>query len=524
VVYNELIANSNTAFGGNQFDIAFDYAKRAIVMAPNQAEGYFCAGKACMSMNSIHDAVKYFSKAVEVDKKNGNGFFLLGYSQILADDPVNALKSLTRALETNCDATLKGQIYKMMSMINSDQGDYKNALLNIQQAEEHIGLDYELLQQKAGCYASLQDYHKTVFTLNQMKLLHPNDYVPYSLAFHVFMELEMYEEAKAELERAKEFAEVNMSYYNDIISYTLLRDPKEDTTENIKSKWEKTIQSIDTGLKKGKPNAEQVFELYLRAAQLYISLKQSEDAIHCLDASLNPISSFNHGFSVLLGADSDESAESVFSEPISPEEEEILMQEKWDNGELDEVREKVSEALMNTSSDDPEEISQEVEKFLSPIDQIPTLKTEDSTYTILGEFKANSVQRDLQNSLYLAAYELIQNYDKMLQKARELQTSDNIANQYSGMYYELKVGKYRNAENWQRKYRDRINFWTKRMLEDPTDFVSASYRIRSYIDLEDFDNAKQLCSCLPTDVKETLMEEIQKAEAQGGGENEHTSE
>jgi hypothetical protein len=134
------------------------------------------------------------------------------------------------------------------------------------------------------------------------------------------------------------------------------------------------------------------------------------------------------------------------------------------------------------------------------------------------------VQRDLQNSLYLAAYELIQNYDKMLQKARELQTSDNIANQYSGMYYELKVGKYRNAENWQRKYRDRINFWTKRMLEDPTDFVSASYRIRSYIDLEDFDNAKQLCSCLPTDVKETLMEEIQKAEAQGGGENEHTSE
>ncbi len=61
------------------------------------------------------------------------------------------------------------------------------------------------------------------------------------------------------------------------------------------------------------------------------------------------------------------------------------------------------------------------------------------------------------------------------------------------------------------------------MLEDPTDFVSASYRIRSYIDLEDFDNAEQLCSCLPTDVKEALMEEINKAKAQGGGEDEHTS-
>ena len=175
MVYNELIANSNTAFGGNQFDIAFDYAKEAISMAPNQAEGYFCAGKACMSMDSVHDAVKYFSKAVELDKKNGNGFFLLGYSQILADEPVNALKSMTKALETNCDNSLKSQIYKMMCMINTDQGDYENALLNIKQAESYIGLDYELLQQKAGCYASLQDYHKTVFTLNQMKLLKPKE-------------------------------------------------------------------------------------------------------------------------------------------------------------------------------------------------------------------------------------------------------------------------------------------------------------------------------------------------------------
>ena len=57
------------------------------------------------------------------------------------------------------------------------------------------------------------------------------------------------------------------------------------------------------------------------------------------------------------------------------------------------------------------------------------------------------------------------------------------------------------------------------MLEDPTDFISASYRIRSYIDIGDFDNAEQLCACLPTDVKAPLMEEINKAKAQGGGED-----
>ncbi|MDE7226280.1 MAG: tetratricopeptide repeat protein [Ruminococcus sp.] len=520
--YNELIANSNTAFGGNQFDIAFDYAKKAVSMAPNQSEGYFCAGKACMSMDSVHDAVKYFSKAVELDKKNGNGFFLLGYSQILADEPVNALKSMTKALETNCDNSLKSQIYKMMCMINTDQGDYENALLNIKQAESYIGLDYELLQQKAGCYASLQNYHKTVFTLNQMKLLKPNDYMAYSLAFNVFMELNMYDEAKAELERAEEFAALNMSYYNDVISYTLLHDPDKDTAENIKPKWLETIKAIDNALKKGQPTAEQAFELYLRAAQMYVSLQSPDYALACLDASMNPVASFNNGFSVVF--ENDAADEMDIPTGLTPEEEEVLMEEKWENGEFDEIREGINEALMDTYSDDPEEISEAVEQYLSPIDNIPSSNsTDEEDYTISGEFTTDSMQKDIRNSLYISVYELTCDYSSMLQKARELQTSDNIANQYTGIYYELKVGKYTNAENWQRKYRDRINFWTKRMLEDPTDFVSASYRIRSYIDLENFDNAEQLCSCLPTDVKEALMEEINKAKAQGGGEDEHTS-
>ena len=99
----------------------------------------------------------------------------------------------------------------------------------------------------------------------------------------------------------------------------------------------------------------------------------------------------------------------------------------------------------------------------------------------------------------------------LLKKAMELQASSIGINRHSGIYYELKVGKYTQKENWEKKYKERINFWTKRMLEDPTDFISASYRIRSYMDIGDFDNAEQLCACLPTDVKAPLMEEIKKA-------------
>lgn len=517
--YNQLIANSTTAFGSGNFEVALEYAKKAIDSEPENVEGYNCAGKACMSLEQHADSVRYFKKAIKLDAQNGNLYFLLGYAEVLSGDVTGALKSLTRAIENGCELVLKGQIYKMMSMINTDQGDFKNALVNLEQAEGFVGLDYEILQQKAACYASLRDFHETIFTLNQMKLLQPNRYEPYSLAFNIFMELEIYDEALSELERAEEYAELTMAYYNDRVAYTLLHDPADDTEETIKTKWQQTLVAIDTGLTKGKPDTDQVFDLYLRAAQLYLSLENPQMAVDILDAAANPILSYNNGFSILEDSESSDSLLSGEFTELSPEEEEAIMQEKWDNGEFDDIREEINDALMDSSSDDPEEIAEEVHKYLSPVDVIPKKKDETEKYILTGEFKMEPLQYDMRNALYIAAYELLEDFESMLQKAREMQASSIVANQYSGIYYELKVGKYTNKENWQKKYRERINFWTKRMLEDPTDFISASYRIRSYIDIGDFDNAEQLCACLPTDAKAPLMEEIRKAKAQGGGEN-----
>lgn len=517
--YETLIADSNLSFNSSEYNVALEKAKKAIKEDPKRVEAYYCAGKACMSMDQPEEAVCHFKKALEINSKDGNGYFLLGYAQILSDDTADALKSLTKAVECNCDVNLKGQIYKMMSMINTDQGDFKNALINLQQAETFIGADYEILQQKAACYASLQDYHETIFTLNQMKLLQPNRYEPYSLAFHIFMELEIYDEALAELKRAEEYAELEMPYYNDLMNYTMLHNPADDTSESIKAKWHRTLEIMADGLQQGKPNADQVFEAYLRAAQLYLSLRKPEVAVPILDAAANPVTSYNNGFSILSKNDIAENDIPDEFVELSPEEEEASMQEKWDNGEFDDIREAINEALSESVYDDPEEISEEVQRYLSPIDVIPSKSDEQEKYVLVGDFRMDSVQYDMRNALYISAYELLEDYDSMLQKAKEMQASSIVANQYSGIYYELKVGKYTNKDNWQKKYRERISFWTKRMLEDPTDYISASYRIRSYIDIGDFDNAEQLCACLPTDAKAPLMEEIRKAKTQGGGEN-----
>lgn len=510
--YSEYIANANTAFGSGEYATALKYADLAIKEEPKETEGYYCAGKACMSMDQPEKATEYFKNALKYDNKNGNGYFLLGYAQAMASDTVESLKSLTRALENDCDDSIKGQIYKMMSMINTDRGDHKNAILNIEQAEQYIGVDYDLLRQKAACYASLNDYRQTIFTLNQMKLINPNDYASYSLAFHIFMELGIYDEAKSELERAEDYAELNMTYYNDRVAYSMMNNPENDTEENISERWINTLKEIDIALAKGKPVAEQVFEMYLRASQLYLSLEEPDKAIACLDAADDPVMSYNQKFSVLVNNEDNADYMSI-SEELTPEEQEEILQERWDNGEFDEISEIISDAMYDIGDDDPEEISEALQRYLSPVDIIPEKEEDVQEYILDDDFTLNSVQKDLRNAVYLSAYEMKQDYDNMLNKARELQASDIVGTQYSGIYYELKVGKYKNEENWEKKYRDRINFWTKRMLADPTDYMSASYRIRAYIDLGDFENAEQLCSCMPTEIKEQLMDEIKKSKS-----------
>lgn len=515
--YSELIANSNIAFGSGDYKNALKYAESAITIDKKGVEGYSCAGKACMSLEMTKEAVDYFKKAVSIETNNGNLQFLLGYAQVLSGETASALASLTRALECNCDEAIKGQIYKMIAMINRELDDYKNALINLEQAESFLGLDYDILQERAACYSKLKDFHKTIYILNQMKLLQPADYQPYSLAFNIFLELGIFDEANAELERARRFAELTITYYYDYMAYTMFHNTTD--TVDIKDRWLKTIRIIDEGLVKGYPTTEQVYELYLRAAQLYLSLENPSMAITILDAAVNPVYAFNNGFSVLSDEVSEESAASTSCIELSPEDEEAIMQEKWESGEFDDIREDIGNALLDSITEDSDELADEIHQYLTPVDVIPTAESEKEEYTLTGEFQMEQVQADMRNSMYIAAYELLGDYEKMLQKARELQASSIVVNQYSGIYYELKVGKYTQKENWEKKYKERINFWTKRMLEDPTDFISASYRIRSYIDIGDFDNAEQLCACLPTDVKAPLMEEINKAKAQGGGED-----
>ena len=65
------------------------------------------------------------------------------------------------------------------------------------------------------------------------------------------------------------------------------------------------------------------------------------------------------------------------------------------------------------------------------------------------------------------------------------------------------------------EYEDLIKFFRNQSVKDPTDFAAVSFRVQCYIDVKDFDNAEKLCSLLSDELKNPLLEEINKAKTGG---------
>ena len=480
--YSDLIADAEVALAGGKYKECLRLAAEAIKATNDKeekAEGYYTRGKAYMGEEDPAEAVKEFSKAIELEPQNGNGFYLLGYAQALSNDSVNALQSFVKALERGCDDLVKGQIYNLMSMINLDEGKYEDALKNLEQAEELNGIDFDILQRKAFCYSQMDDYRTSMYYLNQMKLYHPTEYISYSLAFHIFMELGMYDDALEELKKAVKYTDTDIKFYLDEVAYILLHDPDNDDEDSIRNKNKEALIVIQEGLDCGEPQADEAVNCYIQAADLQIALGFPEEAVLCLDAADDPVTHFNEGFRV-----------------YDPEILDFC-------GERTLVMEQESE-LPDLDPNDP------MYGALSPIDDIPQ-KT-DSGYILESDYQHKPEDQSRILAFYLTCAEMMDDYDRMSELAIEMQGIDDNASRYTGMYYELLAAKKSGDEKWETKYRDRINYWTKQALKDPADHVSTIYRIKAYMDLGDLEKAKELCSLLPEEASGPIYDEIERME------------
>ena len=493
----DLIADSRLAFLNQENETALNLAKRAIALEPRNPDTYKCAGNACMSLARYDEAIKNYSQAVKYDGSNGNRYYDLGFAQATAEQTVNAMNSFARAEELGCLPENLVQLYNVLGIICFDIGRYDDALVNLSKAEQLLGVDLDIMQRKAVIYGIKNDIRNGLHTANQIKMVAPSDYLGYKIAFKLLIQAERLETAEKELQMAQKYAGSSIDYCMDRITLELEKYRQDSDQAHFIT----ALKIIDESMKTLQPSIKDVIESYINAAEIYLQMENADRTIACLNAAWNPADAYNNGFEVM-------EIQSEIHELSDYDVEDMISEDRM----------KIEEELGEYGLEDlVQSVEPDEDGNREYLTEIPDEPQEDRTaYRLEGqEAQYTADHIDQINRLYVGAFTLKKDFDKVIEYARKLQTSESLQHRYMGKYTEANAMKELGMPDAASKYEEIIKFFRNAMIKDPTDMLAVSFRIQACIDLGRYDEAEQMCSLLNKDTRQPLMQKIQ--EAKGGG-------
>jgi tetratricopeptide (TPR) repeat protein len=496
---SSLLASSRLAFLNQQNDTALNLAKKAMMLEPKNPDAYKCAANAHMSLGRYDDAIKNYSSAVKNDPNNGNRYYDLGFAQATNDKLADAMKNLAKADELGCIPENLVQLYNLLGIVCFDIGRYDDALINLSKAEQLIGVDLDILQRKAIIYGIKDDIRNGLQTANQIKLVAPSDYIGYKVAFKLLVQAKRLDTAEKELERAQRYATLPMGYYEDCMSLEL----EKYQIDGEKGHFDSALAAIEKGLKTVNPAVANAVESYINAAEIYLQLKNPDRTLDCLNAAQNPAGAFNNGFEIAESASGPPTLTEHDIEDMI-ETDRVKIEERFGAYGLEEMVEGI-----DANEDGGREYLTEIEGELQAIVAEYRL---DETKEV--EYSRENI--DQINRLYVGAYTLKKNFEKVIEYARKLQASENVHSSYVGKYTEVNAMKELGSPVMEEKYKEVIKFFRNAMIKDPTDILAVTLRIQCYADIGNYEEAEELCDLLTKEMREPLLEKINEAKLGGG--------
>lgn len=495
----DIIADSHLAFLNQENETALNLAKQAISLDKDNPDAYKCAGNACMSLERYDEAIKNYSLAVKYDPSNGNRYYDLGFALATNEKLADALKNLVKAEELGCIPENIVQLYNLLGIICFDIGRYDDALINLSKAEQLIGVNLDILQRKVIIYGIKGDIRNGLQTANQIKLVAPSEYLGYKLAFKLLVQAKRLDAAEIELGKAERFAKPTMDFYFDQMTLELEKYQE----DKDKGHFEAALGIIDKAMKAARPEVAGAVDSYINAAEIYLQLERPDRTIECLNAAQSPVEAYNNGFEIV---------ESKLTEPAPITEYDIEEMIEEDKERIaDEYGEYGLEELAESIEPDEfgsREYFTEIEE--EPQEGVPVFKLDEDQ-----EFELTDDNKDQINRLYIGAYTLKKDYEKVVEYARVLQASENASNVYIGKYTEANAMKELDSPDWMAKYGELAKFFRDAMVKDPTDIMAVSFRIQCYVDMGNYAEAEELCKLLTKEIREPMLEKI--AEARSGG-------
>jgi tetratricopeptide (TPR) repeat protein len=493
-----LLNDSRLAFMNQQNDTALKLAVEAIKLDPKEPEAYKCAGDACMSLERYDKAVKNYRLAVKYDANNGNRYYDLGFALASYEKIADALKILTKADELGCTPDNLAQLYNILGIVCFDIGRYDDALINLDKAEQLIGINMEILERKIIIYGLQEDTRNGLMSANQIKLISPSEYIGYKYAFNLLVQSKRLEDAEKELNKAKKYATLTIDFYFDMMTLELEKYKVDDDKEHFNV----ALSIIEKALQTVKPTTAEVVDSYINAAELHLQLENADRTIDCLHAAQNPAGAYNNGFEISVNDTVPVTLSEYDIEDMIEADKQKINEELGEYG-LDELAESIY-----PDEDGNREYFTEVEDEVSSSTEAYTLNESEGS-------EVTSENMDQINRLYIGAYTLKKDFEKVIEYAKVIQSSENLQSLYIGKYTEANAMKQLGLPDALAKYDAVIKFFRNAMIKDPTDLLAATLRVQCYIDIEKYTEAEDMCNLLNEEVKKPLLEQINEAKSGG---------
>ena len=484
--FEEIMSYATLAFYTADFEKAIEKANEARKQEPKNPEVYELLAKSYQALEKADEAIKYFLKAIDCDVNNGNRYVELGIAYGSNDKPVQALEAFAKAEELGCTDEYKGGMYRTIAMADYDLGRYDDAVVNFSKAQEYLEPDIELLMYKALSSSMAGKIIQAISIVNQIKQLAPATYSGYNLAYTFFMHLERMEDAENELLRARKYvSQLPMDFYFDNADFLQSKYKQDEDKNHLID----AILFIDEGIRKAKPNVNEVVNAYLEVADICIQVGQFEAAVGLIKAAENPVFSFNRGFSVVPWIEYPD-----MESPLTDDYFENSSYQDYDTDTLNDLAE-------NNAA---------TEEFMTPL-------PDDSTKVEYRLNKDEPIQydqesRDRINMLYIGAYSGMGKHKEIIEYARHIKSSNNPQIAHVGYYLEIKAFADLDDEHSVEMYEKLIEYYRKAAIRDPSDITVLSYRVQCYIDLERYNEAIQYCRNLPKAAREPLLKQIHDAQ------------
>jgi len=495
---NEYLANAEIAFANKQYNESLSWFKKVLEEEPDNIYALSRAGAICVPLGLFEEALFYFGHAKELDPNNGDNVFNYANACFFNKDNVKAFSAYVEAEKLGCSDDVTPRLYYQMALLCSMRQDVKSALIYFDKCEKvdregRIVLTSDFISERLKMYMVLEDYTNAEKCARQLIAVKPSDLKNYMICFSILMAKRDFLTAESILNDANEYADLSDDDKQTVLlQFSSLYVAMGESQMTHKEKYyDRAIELLELQRSNSEMTFEQKINLLITLSEVYVKAERFQDALACLEATINGTGKTNATVSAEVsddeGIDPDEIERMI-------EQDMLMIQERIEYGEIDPEMGMYAEMGYDESGALVRFYDDSVFAFLNTSIQNKNQEVIEPTEKTDGEFDLPLEVREKIYFMYLTCYTAMDEFKKAETYATILKHSSNKYYSYFGLYSATMLCRKINGDTefTKQKYSETIAFFRNKSFADHSDTLAVIFRARLYAEEGKYEKAKEL--------------------------------